>query len=79
MKKVKSDLDESRTEYKRSDFKTLERGKYYTQVKASSNVIILDAEMASVFPNSDAVNQALHALVDLAKKASSTHLTNPLI
>jgi len=79
MKKSKVDPDEPRVEYKRSDFKTLERGKYYEQVKASSNVVILDAEMAAVFPNSEAVNQALHSLVDLAKKASSVGLVNHLI
>ena len=70
MKKIKSTSDELRTEYKRSDFGKLERGKYYERVKASSNVAILDAEVAAVFPNSAAVNKALHSLVDVAQKAS---------
>lgn len=70
MKKVKSTSDELRTEYKRSDFCKLERGKYYERVKASSNVVVLDSEMAEVFPNSAAVNKALHSLVDVAQKAS---------
>lgn len=69
MKKAKSTSDELRAEYKRSDFGKLVRGKYYARVKASSNVIILDAEMAAVFPNSDAVNKALHSLVNVAQKA----------
>ena len=63
--------DELRTEYKRSDFGKLERGKYYERVKASSNVVILDAEVAAVFPNSAAVNKALHSLVEIAQNASS--------
>jgi hypothetical protein len=70
MKKAKSTPDELRTEYKRSDFGKLERGKYYERVKASSNVVVLDAEVAAVFPNSAAVNKALHSLVDVAQKAS---------
>ena len=58
------------SEYKRSDFGKLERGKYYKRVTASSNVVVLDAEVAAVFPNSAAVNKALHSLVDVAQKAS---------
>jgi hypothetical protein len=70
MKKAKSASDELRAEYKRSDFGKLERGKYHKRVKASSNVVILDAEVAAVSPNSAAVNKALHSLVDVAQKAS---------
>jgi hypothetical protein len=71
MKKAKSTSDELRAEYKRSDFGKLERGKYYERVKASSNVVVLDAEVAEVFPNSASVNKALHSLVEVAQKASS--------
>ena len=46
VKKVKSKSDELRAEYRRSDFGKLERGKYYARVKASSNVVVLDAEVA---------------------------------
>lgn len=70
MKKAKSTSDELRKEYKRSDFGKLERGKYYERVKASSNVVVLDSEMAEVFPNSAAINKALRSLVDVAQKAS---------
>lgn len=70
MKKVKSTSDELRVEYKRSDFGKLERGKYYERVKASSNIVVLDPEVAAIFPNSAAVNKALHSLVDVAQKAS---------
>jgi hypothetical protein len=35
MKKAKSRTDEMRPEYKLSDFKKMERGKYYERVKAS--------------------------------------------
>ncbi len=52
MKKAKSTSDELRAEYKRTDFKKLERGKYYERIRASSNVVMLDPEVAAVFPNS---------------------------
>ena len=70
MKKAKSASDELRAEYKRSDFGKLERGKYYERVKASSNVVILDSEVAAVFPNSAAVNKALSTLIEVAKHAA---------
>lgn len=70
MKKGSAKFDELRSEYKRSDFGKLERGKYYERVKASSNVVVLDADVAKIFPNSASVNKALHFLVEVAQKAS---------
>ncbi len=70
MKKAKSSSDELRVEYKRSDFKKLERGKYYERVKDSSNVVVLDPEVAAVFPNSDAVNKALLSLIEVGSRVS---------
>ena len=67
MKKGRSTSGELRAEYKRSDFTKLERGKYYARVKASSNVVVLDPEVAAIFPNSAAVNKALHSLVEVAR------------
>ena len=70
MKKVKPTSDELRAEYKRSDFKKLERGKYYERIMKSSNVVVLDAEVAAVFPNSTAVNRALRSLLEVAESVS---------
>jgi hypothetical protein len=70
MKKVKSQSDELRSEYKLSDFKKLERGKYYESAKESSNVVVLDPEVAAVFPNSAAVNKALRSLIEMASSLS---------
>jgi hypothetical protein len=70
MKRVRRETDELRKEYKRSDFGKLERGRYYDRVKGSSNVVVLDADLAAVFPNSAAVSKALHSLVEVARKAS---------
>jgi hypothetical protein len=71
MKKAKPKSDELRREYNRSDFKKLERGKYHARVKERSNVVVLDPEVAAIFPNSEAVNKALHSLVEVVEAASS--------
>jgi hypothetical protein len=73
MRKAKLQSDEPRAQYKRSDFSKLERGKYYDRVRANSNVIVLDPEIAAVFPNSAAVNKVLHSLVELAEAASGSN------
>ena len=68
MKKVKSKSDELRPEYKRSDFKRLERGRYYERVKASSNVVVLDPDVASVFRSPESVNSLLRSLINALPK-----------
>lgn len=71
MKKVKNArADDMRSEYKRSDFKKLERGKFYRKVTAKSNVVILQPQIAEAFPTSDSVNRALAELLDVAKRSS---------
>jgi len=72
MKKAKKpSSDETRREYKRSDFKTLVRGKYVDRLAASSNVVVLDPEVAKLFPTAAAVNAALKSLAEIAKRAGS--------
>jgi len=70
MKKAKKrTADELRAEYKRSDFGDLVRGKYIDRLKASSNIVILDADVSDLFPNGAAVNAALRSLVEIARRA----------
>jgi hypothetical protein len=71
MKKAKKLADELRSEYKRSDFGVMARGKYVDRLRESSNVVVLDPEVARVFPNGASVNDALRALAQIAKRASS--------
>ena len=72
MKKTKKTAaDELRSEYKRSDFGALVRGKYAEQLKANSNVVVVDPELAELFPNAAAVNAALRSLADIAQRAGS--------
>ena len=70
MKKADTASDELRSEYRREDFGPMERGKYATRVKASSNVVVLDPEIAKAFPNSQAVNDALRGLLELARTSA---------
>ena len=67
MKKVDNDLDELRPEYKREDFGPMVRGKYAARMKESTNIVVLDPDIADAFPNAEAVNQTLRRLLELAK------------
>ncbi len=67
MKKVEDDM---RTEYKRSDFAKLERGKFYKEVVKGTAVVLLDPALAKAFPSSEAVNGALRGLLTLATSAT---------
>jgi hypothetical protein len=40
------------------------RGKYSQRVRASSNVVLLEPEVAKAFPTEGAVNGALRGLLD---------------
>jgi len=72
MKKDKTpQKEELRTEYKRSDFPGgMVRGKYAEAIRGSSNIIVLRPEVAKVFPNEEAVNDALLSLIELAEKCA---------
>ena len=68
MKKAKSELNDwSRPEYKRSDFGEIVRGKYANRIRKSTNVIVLDPQVAKVFPNDEAVNNALRGLMRVTR------------
>ena len=56
--------DEMRSEY---DFSRGVRGKHYQAYQAGTNVVLLEPDIAAVFPDSASVNQALRVLVRLAK------------
>jgi hypothetical protein len=72
MKKAKRGAaDALRPEYKRSEFGALVRGKYVARLRTSSNVVVLDPEVADVFPNAAAVNAALRSLAGIARRTAS--------
>ncbi len=68
MKKANSTSNDLRPEYKRSDFKKLVRGKYYERVKAVSNVVVLDPDVAAVFRSPETVNSLLRSVINALPK-----------
>jgi hypothetical protein len=62
--------DELRTEYDLSQLKGGVRGKYYRQATAGTNLVLVEPELAQVFPDTESVNRALRLLVDTAEAAA---------
>jgi hypothetical protein len=50
------------------DFSRGVRGKYADKYQEGTNVVLLDPELAAVFPDSKSVNDALRALVAIASQ-----------
>lgn len=59
---MKKSSDSMRAEY---DFSGGERGKYAARYAEGSNVVVLDADVAEVFPDSASVNRALRAIAEV--------------
>ena len=57
--------DDMRPEY---DFTGGVRGRFYKEYVKGTNVVILDPDVAEVFPDSRTVNEALRALAQVAKR-----------
>ena len=69
---TKPDADELREEY---DFtpeqlRRGERGKYAARYAERTNVVLLDPDVAEVFPDSVSVNRALRALAEIIREQS---------
>lgn len=68
MKKTRTKREpQMRKEY---DFSRGVRGKYYKRFMEGSNVAVIDAELAKIFPDSKSVNQALRSLVAISRKST---------
>jgi len=57
------------------DFSQGVRGKYAERYTEGTNVVVLSPDVAEFFPNSEAVNAALRALVDIARKGVKKSVT----
>ena len=44
------------------------RGKYYERYRQGTNIVVLEPDIAAVFPDSEAVNQALRLLIRVARE-----------
>jgi hypothetical protein len=71
MKKVTARMadDDMRKEYDLSRLKGGVRGKYNKRATAGTNLVLIDPELAALFPNSESVNRALRLLADTAHAA----------
>ena len=59
MKKAAHAKDEMRDHY---DFRAGVRGKYARQYAEGTNVVVLDPDVAQLFPDRESVNEALRAI-----------------
>jgi hypothetical protein len=50
------------------DFAKATVGKYAARYRQGSNVVVLDPDVQKAFPDSQHVNDALRALIDVAKR-----------
>ena len=63
-------VDELRPEYDLSQLKGGVRGKYHRRASAGTNLVLIEPELARVFPDAESVNRALRLLVDTASAAA---------
>ena len=72
MKKARTSkqVDELRPEYDLAKLRGGVRGKYYEQASSGTNLVLIDPDLADVFPDTDSVNRALRLLAETAKAAA---------
>jgi hypothetical protein len=73
MKKAsaKRNNDDLRSEYDLSQLKGGVRGKYYREATAGTNLVLIEPDLANVFPDTESVNRALRLLADTAESATA--------
>ena len=62
--------DEMRAEYDLSLLKGGVRGKYHRQATAGTNLVMIEPDLANLFPDSESVNRALRVLAEAAQAAT---------
>jgi hypothetical protein len=67
---VKKNNSNMRAEYDLSKLKGGVRGKYYRQATAGTNLVLIEPEVAEIFPDTESVNRALKLLADTAQSAT---------
>lgn len=67
MKKARAETEDTelRAEY---DFSRGVRGKYAQRYRRGANVVVLEPDVAKVFPNAEAVNDALRSLAGIVRR-----------
>ncbi len=59
------------------DFSGGERGRYAKRFVQGTNLVLLDDDVAAVFPDSESVNRALRALAEVARAAAGDGAPRP--
>jgi hypothetical protein len=68
MKKEREKNNEMLRDY---DFSQGVRGKYARRYAQGSNVVVLEPDVAKVFPNAEAVNSSLRGLAQIIRRRKS--------
>jgi hypothetical protein len=68
MKKVREKNSEVLQEY---DFAKGVRGKYARRYARGTNVVVLEPDVAKLFPNAEAVNSSLRSLAKIIRRGKS--------
>lgn len=68
MRETNKSEEEMLAEY---DFHQGTRGKYATEYTSGTNIVVLDPDVADVFPDSESVNEALRLLIRIARGAGT--------
>jgi hypothetical protein len=63
---AKSTKDDLRAEYDLRKLKGGVRGKYYQRAREGTNLVLVEPELAKIFPDAASVNRALRVLRDAA-------------
>jgi hypothetical protein len=65
------DGGELRKEYDLSKLKGGVRGKYYSRATAGTNLVLIEPDLAKMFPDSESVNRALRVLAEASQTATA--------
>ncbi len=66
MKKA-SEPDDMRTEYDFPSMKGGVRGKYIRRIRESTNIVVIEPDIADAFPTEAAVNEALRGILNTTR------------
>ncbi|MFN5729440.1 MAG: hypothetical protein ACOVVP_11170 [Pseudanabaena sp.] len=69
--------DDLRPEYDFSRMKGGVRGKYVERYRTGTNIVLLDPDVAQAFPTSEAVNEALRLLMQIAQRQKPNNALEP--
>jgi len=67
---MKNSKDELRSEYSLGELGKPIRGKHHDSYKEGSNVVVIEPDLVSLFPDSDSVNEALRQYAASIKKTA---------